>query len=209
MLGLSFTEILVIAIVALLAVGPQKLPGLLRTLGTWARKLRIMSSEMRAQSGIDDILRSEGLHGGITELRSLMRGQASLITSAVTSLPAVRKPIEAAPPPPPPTESPAPAEAEPAEEDPYANLDVDTVRESPPEGPDSYGAIPDDLLDDGTIEPEPIAAAPEAAPDEAAPTIAEPAPTIAEPVAAEPEVAPAPLVGEPPAPEAQTTSHER
>jgi sec-independent protein translocase protein TatB len=229
-LGLSFTEILVIAIVALLAVGPQKLPGLLRTLGTWARKLRIMSSEMRAQSGIDDILRSEGLHGGITELRSLMRGQASLITSAVTSLPAVRKPIEAAPPPPPPTESPAPAEAEPAEEDPYANLDVDTVRESPPEGPDSYGAIPDDLLDDGTIEPEPIAAAPEAAPDEAAPPIveaappiaepappiaepappiAEPAPTNAEPVVAEPEVAPAPLVGEPPAPEAQTTSHER
>src|SRR5688572_21667512 len=168
-----------------------------------------MSSEMRAQSGIDDILRSEGLHGGITELRSLMRGQASLITSAVTSLPAVRKPIEAAPPPPPPTESPAPAEAEPAEEDPYANLDVDTVRESPPEGPDSYGAIPDDLLDDGTIEPEPLAAAPAAAPDEAAPPIAEPALPIAEPVAAEPEVAPAPLVGEPPAPEAQTTSHER
>jgi sec-independent protein translocase protein TatB len=222
-LGLSFTEILVIAIVALLAVGPQKLPGLLRTLGMWARKLRIMSTEMRAQSGIDDILRSEGLHGGITELRSLMRGQANLITSAVTSLPAVRKPIEAAPPPPPPAaESPAPAEAE-AEEDPYANLDVDTVRESPPEGADSYGAIPDDLLDDGTVEPEPVAAAPPAAPDEAAPPIAEvappiaeaappiaeAAPPIAEPVVAEPEVAPAPLVGEPPAPEAQTTSHER
>jgi sec-independent protein translocase protein TatB len=247
-LGLSFTEILVIAIVALLAVGPQKLPGLLRTLGMWARKLRIMSSEMRAQSGIDDILRSEGLHGGITELRSLMRGQANLITSAVTSLPAVRKPIEAAPAP---AESPAPAEAEPAEEDPYENLDVDTVRESPPEGPDSYGAIPDDLLDDGTVEPEPIAAAPPAAPDETVPSIAEAAPSIAEaappiaevappiaeaapsiaeaappiaevappiaeaappiaePVVAEPEVAPAPLVGEPPAPEAQTTSHER
>src|SRR5688572_16893107 len=171
-----------------------------------------MSSEMRAQSGIDDILRSEGLHGGITELRSLMRGQANLITSAVTSLPAVRKPVEAAPPPPPPAaESPAPAESEPAEEDPYANLDVDTVRESPPEGPDSYGAIPDDLLDDGTVEPEPepIAAAPDdAAPQDAgaAPPNAEAAPPTADPAAAEPEVAPAPLVGEPPAPEAQTTS---
>jgi len=176
-LGLSFTEILVIAIVALLAVGPQKLPGLLRTLGMWARKIRIMSTEMRAQSGIDDILRAEGLQGGINELRSLMRGQANMITSAVTTLPAVRKPIEAAPPPPaePPPAPPTPAEPEPAEEDPYANLDVDTVRESPPEGPDSYGAIPDDLLDDGSVEPapepEPLAAAPEAAPE---PPLAEP-----------------------------------
>jgi len=220
-LGLSFTEILVIAIVALLAVGPQKLPGLLRTLGTWARKIRIMSTEMRAQSGIDEILKAEGLHGGITELRSLMRGQANLITSAVTTLPAPRKPIEAAPPPPPPEPDPAPpatTEPEPAEEDPYANLDVDTVRESPPEGPDAYGAIPDDLLDDGTSEPEPepvplaAAALPaEAAQHEplpvAAPEVAPPPNGEARPP--EPDLASAPLIAEPPAPEAQTPSHER
>ncbi len=237
MLGLSFTEILVIAIVALLAVGPQKLPGLLRTLGMWARKIRIMSTEMRAQSGIDEILKAEGLHGGITELRSLMRGQANLITSAVTTLPAPRKPIEAAPAPPPPEAEPpppAPAEPEPAEEDPYANLDVDTVLESPPEGPDAYGAIPDDLLDDGTSEPEPelepepvpapLAAAPLPTEAEPAQTEPEPVPLAATPEAApptaeappnaearppEPEVASAPLTAEPPAPEAQTTSHER
>ena len=232
MLGLSFTEVLVIAIVALLAVGPQKLPGLLRTLGTWARKIRTMSTEMRAQSGIDDILKAEGLHGGITELRSLMRGQANLITSAVTSLPPPRKPIEAAPSPPPAAEpaAPTPAEPEPAEEDPYANLDVDTLREAPPEGPDAYGAIPDDLLDDGTVEPEPVAAEPGepalepepvlAAPERLAPP---PEPAAAAPDAAfektaappsapdpaEPEVATAPSIAEPPATEAQTTSHER
>jgi hypothetical protein len=33
-------------------------------------------------------------------------------------------------------------------EDPYANLDIDLSREYPLEGADSYGALPDDLLDD-------------------------------------------------------------
>ena len=122
MLGLSFSELLVVAVVALLAVGPQKLPGLLRTLGQWARKLRIMTHEMRAQSGIDDVLRAEGLHGGITELRSLMRGQASLL----------QQPLYVPPPPPPPpsvpTES-APALPNPAPEPdpPRARLDAGQV----------------------------------------------------------------------------------
>jgi sec-independent protein translocase protein TatB len=152
-LGLSFSELLIIAVVALVAVGPQKLPGLLRTLGQWARKLRTMTTEMRAQSGIDDVLRAEGLHGGITELRSLMRGQASLLN----------QPLYVPPPPPappPPTTEAAPAlppapEPEPVVEDPYADVEVDASREYPPEGPDAYGAIPDDLLEDPEPAPSP------------------------------------------------------
>jgi Tat protein translocase TatB subunit len=72
--GLSFFEIVVIAIVALLAVGPRRLPGMLRDLGNWIKKLRKMTTDVRAQTGIDDILRAEGLSGGLNELRSLMRG---------------------------------------------------------------------------------------------------------------------------------------
>jgi sec-independent protein translocase protein TatB len=72
--GLSLTELVVIAVVTLVAVGPQRLPGMLKTLGQWIRKLRQMTTEVRAQTGIDDILRAEGIHGGLNELRGLVRG---------------------------------------------------------------------------------------------------------------------------------------
>ena len=114
--GLSFFEIVVIGIVALLAVGPRRLPAMLRDLGNWIRKLRKMTTDVRAQTGIDDILRAEGLQGGLNELRGLMRGGA-----------------------------PAPAPYQPPQ-DPYANIDIDVSREYPPEGADAKGAIPDDLV---------------------------------------------------------------
>ena len=44
---------------------------MLRSLGTWARKARIFATDLRRQSGIDDVLRSEGLHQSISELRNL------------------------------------------------------------------------------------------------------------------------------------------
>ncbi|MFO7179351.1 MAG: Sec-independent protein translocase protein TatB, partial [Pseudomonadota bacterium] len=99
MFGLSFSELVVISVVALVAVGPQKLPGMLRTLGQWLRKLRIMTHEVRTQTGIDELLRAEGLQGGLTELRSLIRGQAPAFTPPYTPPPP--------PPPPPPPEPPA------------------------------------------------------------------------------------------------------
>lgn len=143
MLGLSFSELLVIAIVALVAVGPQKLPGLLRTLGTWGRKLRTMSQEMRAQSGIDDVLRAEGIQGGLHELRSLMRVQPNLYGPPAPYTP----PVQTSPPPIPA----ARPEADPLLDDPYADVALDVSREYPPEGPDAYGAIADDLVDDGPV----------------------------------------------------------
>jgi sec-independent protein translocase protein TatB len=117
--GLSFFEVVVIGIVALLAVGPRRLPAMLRDLGNWLRKLRKMTIDVRAQTGIDDILRAEGLHGGLSELRGLMRGGVA----------------------------PAPAPYRPYEE-PRSNVDIDVAREYPPEGADAKGAIPDDLVDE-------------------------------------------------------------
>jgi sec-independent protein translocase protein TatB len=125
--GLSFFEVVVIAIVALLAVGPRRLPGMLRDLGTWLRKLRKMTTDVRAQTGIDDILRAEGLHGGLTELRSLMRGGAP---------------------------APAPAPYQPPQ-NPYADIDIDVSREYPPEGADAKGAIPDDLVQETPMDERP------------------------------------------------------
>lgn len=76
------SELAVVAMVALVVVGPQKLPGMLRSVGEWVGKMRRMTMEMRAQSGIDQILREEGIDG-VRELRSLLRGEAAAARHAV------------------------------------------------------------------------------------------------------------------------------
>ncbi|HNS98078.1 MAG TPA: Sec-independent protein translocase protein TatB [Polyangiaceae bacterium] len=73
MLGLSFTEIVVVLLVAVVVIGPRQLPVMLRTAGRWIAKLRRMAFDMRTQSGIDDILRKEGLDKDLRQLQALMR----------------------------------------------------------------------------------------------------------------------------------------
>jgi sec-independent protein translocase protein TatB len=72
--GVGFSEVVLVALVALVVVGPQKLPSMLRTVGEWVGRLRRLTIEMRAQTGIDAILREEGIDG-VAELRSLLRGE--------------------------------------------------------------------------------------------------------------------------------------
>ena len=50
-------EFLVIVIVALIAVGPDQLPGVVRKLGRWASQARAMTSGLRNEfmAGIDEI----------------------------------------------------------------------------------------------------------------------------------------------------------
>jgi sec-independent protein translocase protein TatB len=71
--GLGLTEMLVLVVVGIVVVGPKKLPEMMRTTGRWITKLRRMSTDLRSQSGIDEILRAEGLEKEIRELRSLSR----------------------------------------------------------------------------------------------------------------------------------------
>ena len=131
MFGISFTELLVILVVGLIVLGPQKLPGLFRTLGQWIAQLRRLTTEVRAQSGIDEILRAEGLNGGLTELRGLMRSDLRRSSMAIGD------PIDAAEPGP----------------NPYLNsFEYDVARERPVEGPDSYDAIAEDIRETATIE---------------------------------------------------------
>ena len=61
MFGFSFGELIVISMVTLVVVGPQKLPTMLKTMGSWARKLRKMTMDVRQQTGIDEMLRAEGI----------------------------------------------------------------------------------------------------------------------------------------------------
>ncbi len=128
MFGISFTELLVVVIVGLIVLGPQKLPGLLRSIGEWIAQLRRFTNEVRAQSGIDEILRAEGLQGGLSELRGILRHP-----------PVAATPMEPLPP------------------NPYSHhFGYDTSRERPLEGPDSYDAIPEDLtetVDEAEVKP--------------------------------------------------------
>ncbi|SRR5277367_693066 len=49
MFDISWTEFLLIGIVALVFIGPKELPGVMRTLGQYTRKIRSMAAEFQGQ----------------------------------------------------------------------------------------------------------------------------------------------------------------
>ena len=49
MFDIGWSEFLLIAVVALVAIGPKELPGVLRTMGQWVRKARKMAAEFQGQ----------------------------------------------------------------------------------------------------------------------------------------------------------------
>jgi Tat protein translocase TatB subunit len=61
MFGIGSGELVIIAIVMLLAVGPNRMPTLIKAVGKGVREFRKASSELRKQSGIDDLLRDDDL----------------------------------------------------------------------------------------------------------------------------------------------------
>jgi len=67
--GLSFGELVMLLLVAVIVLGPKELPRYLRKAGQLAGQLQRMARDMRAKSGIDDVLRSEGIGTDIAEIR--------------------------------------------------------------------------------------------------------------------------------------------
>lgn len=59
MFDIAWSELGVIAVVALIVIGPKDLPKVLRTVGQWTAKARAMAREF--QSGIDDMVRETEL----------------------------------------------------------------------------------------------------------------------------------------------------
>src|SRR5689334_19706432 len=49
MFDIGWSELVVIAVVALIAIGPKELPGVLRTVGQWMGKARRMAAEFQGQ----------------------------------------------------------------------------------------------------------------------------------------------------------------
>jgi sec-independent protein translocase protein TatB len=74
------TELLVIAAVALIVVGPKDLPALLRKLGQFVGKMRGMASEFRAS--FDEMARQSELDELRREVQAMRSGQFSSPTQA-------------------------------------------------------------------------------------------------------------------------------
>jgi sec-independent protein translocase protein TatB len=71
--SLGFQEIVLLAVLALVVVGPKDLPLLLRKLGRWTAKLRAMAQEFR--TGFDELARQAELDELKKEVEALRRDQ--------------------------------------------------------------------------------------------------------------------------------------
>jgi sec-independent protein translocase protein TatB len=99
MFGLGMGEIMVILIVALLVLGPDKLPGAAKSIGKGLRELRKHTRDLQ-----ETIEQDEHLGGTVRELRSALRGEdyppptIKPPAGIVAKPPEEQKPPEAAPP---------------------------------------------------------------------------------------------------------------
>jgi sec-independent protein translocase protein TatB len=59
MFDIGWTEMAIIALVALIVIGPKDLPRALRSVGQWTRKARMLAREF--QSGLDEMIREADL----------------------------------------------------------------------------------------------------------------------------------------------------
>ena len=135
MFDIGYSELLVIAIVALVVIGPKDLPRAMRTVGHWVGRARGMARHFR--SGIDTmmreseleemekkwreenerIMREHPLAGGVWEAPAMMPGADGPEPPLPMALPDATAPTPA---PEPEGEADPPAPAPPAEEAPRA-----------------------------------------------------------------------------------------
>jgi len=81
---IGFSEIVVCAIVALVVIGPERMPEAVRTVGLWIgrfkRSLRETRSEIERQIGVDDIRRQLHNEDIMRSLEDARRDMDSVIT---------------------------------------------------------------------------------------------------------------------------------
>lgn len=172
---------MLLVLIAILVVGPRDLPGMMRSLGRSISKLRRTATDLRDQSGIDEILRNENIHREVRDLQKLATGRIMDLGLDEPLIPAAsyasRNPTDES------------ADAYTARRSPPRH------REYPPGGPDTHDALPEDAApyhpnDPGLAEVAPPLAAD--APADAPAAGSEPA-LPAAPVVASPIVAPSPV----------------
>ncbi|MDZ5604158.1 Sec-independent protein translocase protein TatB [Pseudomonas sp. RP23018S] len=135
MFGISFGELLLVGLVALLVLGPDRLPGAARTAGLWIGRLKrsfnSIKMEVEREIGADDIrrqLHNEHILAMEQEARRILDPKASAPAEPADAPPAA--PADATPPAAPVTEPPlhsaptgAPARPDQAASTPSLSLD--------------------------------------------------------------------------------------
>ncbi|MDD1975761.1 MULTISPECIES: Sec-independent protein translocase protein TatB [Pseudomonas] len=111
MFGISFSELLLVGLVALLVLGPERLPGAARTAGLWIGRLKrsfnAIKQEVEREIGADDIrrqLHNEHILSMEQEARKILNPQsvtpqppAAAATSSEASVPTAAASAEATP----------------------------------------------------------------------------------------------------------------
>lgn len=119
MFGISFSELLLVGLVALLVLGPERLPGAARTAGLWIGRLKrsfnAIKQEVEREIGADEIrrqLHNEHILSLEEEARKIMQPQQPPAAPAAAAAPAATV---------------APAPAEPAAEHPVSPAPASTA----------------------------------------------------------------------------------
>ena len=103
MFDIAWSELLLIAIVALVVIGPKDLPQALRVVGQWMAKARLVAQEF--QSHLDDMMREADVETMKKEFRDMTRVpefeklEGELMRGDVTGEASSRAPDIAPPPP--------------------------------------------------------------------------------------------------------------
>ncbi len=147
MFDISWTEFLLIGVVALIVIGPKELPAVLRTLGQYTRKVRSMAAEFQSQfqeamreaemadlkKQVDDIAHDIKSYDPLKEVRADVEAAGKDIQSSLEQPPAVMTSTAE------PTQLSAPAVAEIGGEDAVATatgpVTPEAVQNSAPELP--------------------------------------------------------------------------
>ncbi len=96
--GFGWTELLIVAAIAIVVVGPKDLPILMRTIGRYVGKARALAREF--QESFEEIAREaelEELRKENDKLRELTSGVMTGMTSAIAPGPSAAAPMASAP----------------------------------------------------------------------------------------------------------------
>lgn len=91
MFDVGFSELLLIGVVALVVIGPERLPGVARTAGKWLGKAKRMLTDVKAE--IDQELKAEELKQ-ILEVQRQNKPLQEIIDSATESANTVKNDTE-------------------------------------------------------------------------------------------------------------------
>jgi sec-independent protein translocase protein TatB len=91
MFDISWTEFLLIGVVALIVIGPKELPGVMRTLGQYTRKIRSMAADFQNQ--FQEALREADMADLKKQVDDMAQGMTKDLTS-LDPLKSVREDVE-------------------------------------------------------------------------------------------------------------------